>query len=154
MESVNVIPGEHTVLVVDDNRDAREILTRTLQSAGYRVLAAASGPKGLEAVARERVDVILLDVMMPGMDGLAMCTELRKNPRAKSVPIILLTAKDDVATRVAGMRLGVSEYVTKPVNIHEVLNRVRNQIHAGSIRRQLDDSAERLRELTDDKTDR
>ncbi len=154
METPNVVPGEHTVLVVDDNRDAREILTRTLQSAGYHVLAVASGPKGLEVVARERVDVILLDVMMPGMDGLAMCTELRQSPRAKSIPIILLTAKDDIATRVAGMRLGVSEYVTKPVNIHEVLNRVRNQIHAGSIRRQLDDSAERVRELTDDKTAR
>ena len=152
METPTMVPGEHTVLVVDDDRDAQEILTRTLQSAGYRVRAVGSGAKALEVVARERVDVILLDVMMPGMDGLTTCAELRKEPRAKGIPIILLTAKDDVATRVAGMRLGVSEYVTKPVNIHEVLNRVRNQIHAGAIRRQLDDSAARVRELTDDKT--
>jgi two-component system alkaline phosphatase synthesis response regulator PhoP len=152
MDTSKTVPGGQTVLVVDDDRDAQEILTRTLESAGYRVIAVGSGVTGLEVVARERVDVILLDVMMPDMDGLAMCTELRKSPRATGIPIILLTAKDDIATRVAGMRLGVSEYVTKPVNIHEVLNRVRNQIHAGAIRRQLEDSAERVRELTNDKT--
>ncbi len=143
-----------TVLVIDDDADMRDILTRTLGSAGYRVLTAATGILGLEAAAAHAVDVILLDVMMPGMDGLAVCAELHKHERTRSVPVILLTAKDDVATRAAGMRLGVSEYVTKPVNIHEVLSRVRSQLHVRQIRAQLDESAERLGALTVDKAAR
>jgi DNA-binding response OmpR family regulator len=144
-------PGA-TVLVIDDDADVRDILTRTLGNAGYRVLTAETGARGLAAAAAQAVDVILLDVMMPGMDGLAVCAELRTHERTRSVPVILLTAKDDVATRAAGMRLGVSEYVTKPVNLHELLSRVRSQLHARQIRAQLDASAERLGALTGEKT--
>jgi DNA-binding response OmpR family regulator len=141
-----------TVLVIDDDADMRDILMRTLRNAGYRVLTAETGALGLATAAAQAVDVILLDVMMPGMDGLAVCAELRTHERTRSVPVILLTAKDDVATRAAGMRLGVSEYVTKPVNLHELLSRVRSQLHARQIRAQLDASAERLGALTGEKT--
>jgi DNA-binding response OmpR family regulator len=141
-----------TVLVIDDDADMRDILMRTLGNAGYRVLTAETGALGLATAAAQAVDVILLDVMMPGMDGLAVCAELRTHERTRSVPVILLTAKDDVATRAAGMRLGVSEYVTKPVNLHELLSRVRSQLHARQIRAQLDASAERLGALTGEKT--
>jgi DNA-binding response OmpR family regulator len=152
MGSIIRPPAGAAVLVVDDDPDAREILTRTLESAGYRVVQATSGEEGLRALAHERVDVIVLDVMMPGMDGLTTCGELRNNEKTRHIPIILLTAKDDVTTRAAGMRLGVSDYVTKPVNLHEVLTRVGNQMHAGRIRDQLDESAQRVGRMTTNKT--
>ena len=139
------------MLIVDDDLDAQEILTRTLETAGYGVLTAENGERCLEVLEAQAVDVILLDVMMPGMDGLAVCEELKKSERTRSIPVILLTAKDDIATRAAGMRLGVSEYLAKPVNLHEVLIRVQNQIHARNIRKQLEESAERVGELTEDK---
>lgn len=151
METKGNVEAGTTVLIVDDDADTRDILIRALGSAGYRVLEAEDGASCLATVRTETVDVILLDVMMPGIDGLAVCKELQTIDRARHVPVILLTAKDDVETRAAGMRLGVSEYVTKPVNIQEVLTRVRNQSHVRTIQQQLDESTERLGELTGDK---
>ncbi len=145
-------PPGSTVLVIDDDADTREILTRTLERAGYVVVTAVDGPSGLALAGTRPVDVILLDVMMPGMDGFAVCAELRGDERTRPIPVILLTAKDDIATRAAGMRLGVSEYIPKPVSLHEVLARVRSQLHARQIRAQLDAAAERLGTLTGDKS--
>lgn len=145
-------PPGSTVLVIDDDADTREILTRALERAGYVVVTAIDGPSGLALAETRAIDVILLDVMMPGMDGLTVCATLRGHERTRPIPVILLTAKDDVATRATGMRLGVSEYIPKPVSLHEVLTRVRSQLHARQIRAQLDASAERLGTLTGDKS--
>ena len=139
-----------TVLVVDDNPDAREILSRSLQKAGYCAITASGGEECLDMVRSLPVDVILLDVMMPGMDGLTCCEELKKIDRAEPIPIILVTARDDVDTRAAGMRLGVSEFITKPVNMTELHNRVRSQLHAREIRRQLEHTSRKLGTLTSD----
>jgi DNA-binding response OmpR family regulator len=119
-----------TVLVVDDNKDTVDILTRLLLRHGMTVLRAYDGPECLETVRSYTVDVILLDVMMPGMDGLAVCEELKQISPA--LPIILVTAKDDMTTRVAGMALGVSEFVVKPVNHADLLARIQTQL---SVRR-------------------
>ena len=94
-------PSTATVLVVDDNEDLVDILTRLLSRYGMNALPAYNGRDCLEIVRNTAVDVIVLDVMMPGMDGLEVCAELKK--LALSIPIILLTAKDDMATRGAGM---------------------------------------------------
>jgi DNA-binding response OmpR family regulator len=139
-----------TVLVVDDNPDVREILSRNLQKAGYCTVTASGGQECLDMVRSRPIDVILLDVMMPGMDGLTCCEELKKIDGCAVIPIILVTAKDDVDTRAAGMRLGVSEFITKPVNMNELYNRVRSQLHARDIRRQLEDTSRRLATLTSD----
>jgi len=141
-------PDGATVLVVDDDPDAREILTRSLESAGYRTLEAGSGQQCLDIVRSQPVDVILLDVIMPSMDGLAVCEELKKIDQAAAISVILVTGRDDVGTRAAGMRLGVSEYLTKPVNMRELHTRVRSQLHAREIRRQLDDTSRKLGTLT------
>ncbi|HEV8717801.1 MAG TPA: response regulator [Candidatus Binatia bacterium] len=119
-----------TVLVVDDNKDTVDILTRLLVRYDMTVLRAYNGPECLEAVRTHTVDVILLDVMMPGMDGLAVCAELKQISPA--LPVILVTAKDDMTTRAAGMTLGVSEFVVKPVNHADLLARIQTQL---SVRR-------------------
>jgi two-component system alkaline phosphatase synthesis response regulator PhoP len=141
-----------TVLVVDDDRDALDILKRNLEHAGYTTITAGSGQACLDAVSAQSaaIDVILLDVMMPGMDGLQVCEELKRIERAAGIPVILVTAKDDLSTRAAGMRLGVSEFVTKPLNMQELQIRLRNQLHARRIRAQLDDANRKIDSLTQD----
>ena len=124
---------EAKVLVVDDDRDAVDILTLLLRREGFEVRAAHGGREALDLLEHELVDVVLLDIMMPGMDGFQVCATLRADQRTRDIPIILLTAKDDVETRVVGMRLGVSEFLTKPINKHELFTRVRAQIHQRSL---------------------
>lgn len=125
MEATN----EGRVLVVDDDKHAVEILYRLLQKEGFEVLRAQSGREALDIVAAEDVDVILLDVMMPEMDGFQVCEALRAVERTRNIPVILLTAKDDMETRVLGMKLGVSEFLTKPINKRELFSRIRAQLH-------------------------
>ena len=132
-------PSTATVLVVDDNKDLVDILTRLLSRYGMNVLPAYNGRDCLEIVRSTAVDVIVLDVMMPGMDGLEVCAELKK--LALSIPVILLTAKDDMATRGAGMALGVSEFVVKPVNNKDLLARVKTQISARQWEREIDQTS-------------
>ena len=123
--------SQATVLVVDDNKTTVDILTRLLVRHHMTALRAYNGPECLEAVRTHPVDVLLLDVMMSGMDGLAVCAELQQI--APALPIILVTAKDDMATRAAAMKLpGVSEFVVKPVNHANLLARIQTQL---SVRR-------------------
>lgn len=114
-----------TILVVDDNRDFVEFVNVLLTHQGYTVRCAYGGQECLDNVRREPPDLIILDVMMPMMDGLTVCRELKQSHAA--LPVMLLTAKDDLATRSAAMSLGVSEFLAKPVNIEDFLTRVRTQ---------------------------
>ncbi len=132
-------PGR--ILIVDDDPDARDILARLLEREGYDCVTAEDGPTCLQLARTEAIDVILLDVMMPGMDGLQVCEELRKDGSLRTIPVILLTAKDDMATRADGMALGVSEYLTKPINKVELFSRVRSQLHMRELDRQLEQTA-------------
>lgn len=115
-----------TILVVDDNKGILELLILLLSKHGLSVISASSGNECLAIVKSRPVDLVILDVMMPVMDGLQVCQELRKI--TPSMPIILLTARDDMMTRAAAMDLGVSEFVAKPVNNRDLLNRVRMQL--------------------------
>ena len=119
------LPAEFKILIVDDNRDFVEFIRILLAHHGYSVRSAFSGRECLESVRREAVDLVILDVMMPQMDGLTVCRELKQ--LRPVLPVILLTAKDDLATRAAAMALGVSEFLAKPVNIADFLTRVRTQ---------------------------
>jgi two-component system, cell cycle response regulator len=132
-----------SILVVDDNPDAVDILCRLLEVQQLRTIPAYSGQQCLEIARAEPVDLILLDVAMPGMDGLVVCTELGKDERTKTIPIILITALDDHETRVAGMKLGVSEFLAKPVNRTELMGRVRSQLAARAQARQMDQDIEK-----------
>ncbi len=113
----NVPPGNVTVLVVDDEESLCTLLQISLQRLGYRVLIAHNGREALEVVASKKVDLVLLDVMMPEMDGFTTCTELRKRT---DVPVVLLTALSRPDDIVHGFGLGADDYITKPFTFREV----------------------------------
>ncbi|HEV8603303.1 MAG TPA: response regulator [Gaiellaceae bacterium] len=104
------------VLVIDDEAPIRLLCRVNLEAAGMEVLEAGDGPTGLGAARAERPDVILLDVMMPGMDGWQVLEELLEDPRTREIPIIFLTARAELRDRTRGLELGGVEYVTKPFN--------------------------------------
>lgn len=132
-----------TILVVDDDAASADLVARLLAREGYGTRVATSGVECLRIVHAERIDLILLDVMMPGMDGLQVCTTL--NAEKSRVPVILVTAKDDTRTRAEGMHLGVSEFLTKPINRADLLDRVRAQLHVVELARQLESVERNLR---------
>jgi DNA-binding response OmpR family regulator len=111
-----------TVLVVDDEEAVQRLVTFPLEREGYRVLTADDGERALAVVDEERVDMILLDVMLPGIDGLEVCRRVRAR---SSVPIIMLTARDDEIDKVLGLELGADDYITKPFSIAELRSRIR-----------------------------
>ncbi len=112
------------VLLVDDDVNARIILNRVLVKAGYEVREASNGREGLEAVAEFKPDVMLVDWMMPEMDGEQLAKLIKNNPTLRFTYIILLTAKGDVKDRVRGLQAGADDYITKPAPHQEVLARV------------------------------
>lgn len=128
------------ILVVDDDPHAVEILTRMLQREGYQCVGVHSGPEALNALRQQPFDVILLDVMMPEMDGLQVCERLRQDDELMQIPVMLLTARDDLETRAQGMMLGVSEFLTKPINKRELFTRIESQLHAREIGRKLSEA--------------
>lgn len=113
-----------TILVVDDNKDIVEFVRYLLAHHGFKVKWAYSGKECLETVNSECIDLLVLDVMMPQMDGLEVCRVLKQSH--PSLPVILLTAKDDLRTRATAMTLGVSDFLAKPVNIDDFLSRIRD----------------------------
>ncbi|MEP6952703.1 MAG: response regulator transcription factor [Solirubrobacteraceae bacterium] len=110
------------ILVVDDDPDVRRMLARTLTAEGHEVEAVPDGGAALAAAERHAPDTVLLDVSMPGLDGLAVCRRLRA--RGLAGPILLLTARDAVADRVAGLEAGADDYVIKPFAVEELLARI------------------------------
>jgi DNA-binding response OmpR family regulator len=132
------------LLVVDDDELAAKAVTRVLEKRGFTVLTAHGGRQALALLREHSVDVLVLDVMMPEMNGLEVCRELRKDARHSDLPVILLTGCDDFETRAAGMKLGVSEFLCKPFAHHELLARINNQLEVRRILRQMDSLAETL----------
>jgi len=110
-----------TLLLIDDEATLLELLSSHLQTAGYHVLTAKDGPSGLRLAAEAQPDLVVLDVMMPGMDGWEVCERLRDGLH---MPIIMLTAKSEEMDKLRGFRLGVDDYVTKPFSFAEVAARV------------------------------
>lgn len=116
------------VLVVDDEEPIRLLCRVNLEAEGMQVLEAADGPSGLEAARRERPDAVLLDVMMPGLDGWRVAAELLDDAETRSIPIIFLTARAELRDRARGLDLGGLDYVTKPFNPVELAPLVRDVI--------------------------
>ncbi len=120
-------PGEHpgpgeTILVVEDDRSLREGLAMNFRLRGYRVLTAADGDEGLRAAFDEKPDLIVLDLMLPGTDGLEILAELRR--RDVGVPVLILSARDRLQDKVRGLEIGADDYLTKPFQLPELLVRV------------------------------
>jgi DNA-binding response OmpR family regulator len=110
------------ILVVDDEPKIVEICSDYLKAAGYEVVSAEDGPNGLASIRREKPDLIVLDLMLPGMDGLDLCRQLR---RESNVPVIMLTARVDEADKLVGLEQGADDYITKPFSPRELVARVR-----------------------------
>ncbi len=114
-----------TVLVIDDQENIIEFIKLGLKYEGFLVESAQDGPQGLAAAQRLNPDLIILDVMLPGMDGLEVCKNLRANPTTRDIPILMLTAKDGVSDRIAGLDIGADDYLTKPFSFDELVARIR-----------------------------
>jgi DNA-binding response OmpR family regulator len=111
-----------TILLVDDEDAVRRVLTFPLERDGYKVVQAADGEEALERFGDQAVDLVVLDIMLPRLDGLEVCKQLRAR---SSVPIIMLTARDDELDKVLGLELGADDYITKPFSLREFRSRVR-----------------------------
>lgn len=115
---------QDTVLVVEDEADVVDLLRYNLGKAGFAVQIARDGLEGLEMARKNRPDVVILDLMLPGMEGHAVCKSLKKDPQTESLPIVMLTAKGEPEERVKGLELGADDYVTKPFSPRELVLRV------------------------------
>jgi two-component system OmpR family response regulator len=114
--------AEDTVLVVEDDANLQETLKYNLRKEGYRVITAGDGEQALTAARRERPGLVILDIMLPGMNGFEVCRILRKE---MTVPILMLTARADETDKIVGLEIGADDYMTKPFSLRELLARVR-----------------------------
>ncbi len=118
------------ILVVDDEENILELLKFNLEKEGFRVETAAEGHAALRKVENELPDLVVLDWMLPGIDGLEVCRRLRTNPRTARLPVIMLTARGEEVDKVLGLEMGANDYVTKPFSPRELTARVRAQLRA------------------------
>jgi two-component system, OmpR family, alkaline phosphatase synthesis response regulator PhoP len=120
------------VLVIDDEKDLVELVRYNLEKEGFKVIGAGNGESGLTLAAAEKPDLIIIDLMLPGIDGLEVCRLLRKGNETSSIPIIMLTAKTSESDRVVGLELGADDYVTKPFSPRELGARVKALLRRSS----------------------
>ena len=113
------------ILVIEDERDILDLVRHYLEKEGFRTRTVADGLAGLTAARQERPDLIVLDLMLPGMDGLELCKKLRADPATAITPVIMLTAKADETDRIVGLELGADDYLTKPFSPKELVARVK-----------------------------
>ncbi|NJN44364.1 MAG: response regulator transcription factor [Anaerolineae bacterium] len=118
------MPNPKSILVVDDEATIRDVVSRYLQREGFRVREAADGYACLDAIADQVPDLIVLDLMLPGIDGLTITRQLRMNPKHKAIPIVMLTAKGETNDRIRGLDIGADDYIPKPFAPREVVSRV------------------------------
>ncbi|MFA5176802.1 MAG: response regulator [Candidatus Omnitrophota bacterium] len=116
------------ILVVDDNEKNVELLEAILLAAGFEVLKAYDGKQAIEMTGRERPDLLLLDIMMPQLDGFQVCEILRKDPQNTALPVIMVTAKDKESDIVQSLEKGADEYIVKPINQKELLSKIGNML--------------------------
>ena len=114
----------HRILIIEDERDIAELIGFNLQRAGYEIIKSHDGVEGTEMALRERPDLILLDLMLPGRDGYSVFRELRRDSRTASTPVIILTARAQTADRIQGLEAGADDYLTKPFSPKELILRV------------------------------
>jgi signal transduction histidine kinase len=126
------------VLVVDDTPTNIQVLFDLLDAAGYRVAIAKSGEIALQRIQRHLPDLILLDVMMPGMDGFEVCRRLKADPQTRDIPVLFMTALTDTVNKVQGLQLGAVDYLTKPIQHEEVMARIRVHLQLRSLQRSLE----------------
>ena len=124
--------SKQTVLVVEDEKDIRDLLAFNLKREGFAVLEAGDGEQALTLAAGRKPQIILLDLMLPGLDGLSVCRILQRESATAGIPVIMLTAKGEEVDRIVGLELGAADYVLKPFSVREVILRVRAVLRRGA----------------------
>lgn len=122
------------VVVIEDEADIREVIEHNLDREGYRVHSAPDGEAGLQLINKKAPDLVLLDLMLPGLDGIEVCRKLKANPVTRSIPIIMVTAKGEESDVVLGLGIGADDYVAKPFSPRELLARVRAVLRRAPLR--------------------
>jgi CheY-like chemotaxis protein len=135
-----------SILVVDDQPINVQLLKRKLEREGIRVVAAYNGMEALNAVSKDKPDLILLDVMMPDMDGIEVCQRLQASDDTRGIPVIFITARTGKESKIEGLGVGAVDYITKPIDLDETLARVQTQLRFVAINRQMLDLQKRLEE--------
>lgn len=118
--------AKEQILVVDDEEDLQELIRYNLSREGYSVTVKGSGEEALEEVARARPDMILLDLMLPGVDGFSVCRAIKNDPQTRPIPIVILTAKGEDTDIVTGLELGADDYMTKPFSPKVLIARIKS----------------------------
>lgn len=129
--------SKETVLVVDDERDILELIRYNLEKEGYRVTTVTSGEESLAIAANEQPSIVLLDLMLPGLDGLEVCKRLKQQEATRSIPVVMLTAKTEDSDIVSGLEIGADDYITKPFSPRVLVARIRAVLRR-SIEKELD----------------
>ncbi len=132
-EKSGVVKIKQKVLIVDDEDNIRMLVRFNLEKAGYEVFEAEDGRKAIEMAINLAPDIIILDLMLPGIDGLEVCRNLKRNPRTAALPIIMLTAKSDEIDRVIGLELGADDYMTKPFSQRELVARIKAVLRRSNV---------------------
>jgi len=137
------------ILVVDDNQENLKVVSNYLKEKSYRIALSLNGENALKIVKDKTIDLILLDVMMPDMDGFEVCKTLKSNPETKDIPIIFLTAKNETEDIVKGFQLGGVDYITKPFQKEELLVRINNHVQLKQIRDILKEQSQNYKKSRD-----
>jgi two-component system phosphate regulon response regulator PhoB len=137
------------VLVIEDEPDIRKTIDYNLSKESFKVVQASSIEEGEKALAANKIDVIILDLMLPDGSGLTLCRDIKSEPKTKHIPVIILTAKTEEVDRVVGFELGADDYVTKPFSVRELILRVKAILKRGvSIEKNIDNTEHSFGELT------
>lgn len=150
MTAININKTQETILIVDDNPDNLRVLSQLLTNSDWDVLIATDGEMAIEQAEYAQPDLILLDVLMPGIDGFETCRRLKVSPQASEIPLIFMTALDDVVDKVRGFSLGAVDYITKPVQAEEVLARIKVHLELRRLTKVLEDRNTLLKQTNDD----
>ena len=125
------MPGEK-ILVIEDEHDIRELISYNLEKEGYHVMKAATGGSGYESAVKTSPDLILLDIMLPDIDGLEVCRKIKREESTKDIPVIMLTAKSEDSDVISGLELGAEDYITKPFSPRVLVARLRAVLRRNS----------------------
>lgn len=143
---------DYTILIVDDQTSSLKVLSELLEGHGFQVLAALDGEAALEIVQRARPDLILLDVVLPGMNGFEVCRCLKADKLTEHIPVMFMTILEKIEDKIQGFQLGATDYITKPFEAKEVLARVTTQLHLQRLARELKEANETLEQRVAERT--
>ena len=133
MENIVVEKDKKTILVVDDEENIRELLVFNLQKEGYNTLEAQDGITAVDMALEKKPDLILLDVMIPKLDGISVCKKIRYALNISNIPILMISAKDSESDKIVGLEMGADDYITKPLQIREVMARIKANLRKAEL---------------------